>query len=233
MSTIQAEVQTLSQSRAAIYGFLAWLFLKQPDADFVTRLLANDIDDSVQIFPSGTGSTSRMIDGMKVMRSSLLDNGPRTLEDICLVLAVEHTRFLRGVGRAYGSPPPYESLYRSSETGEDNAFLLKLTDFYRQAQVAFLTENAERVDYIGVELDFMRLLCEEEGHAQEMDDTIQAEHFFHLQELHGMGSTFLRFISDPNHNRFLSWCRTVAMWLSRSGGGRERTSSGRNSSDYW
>ena len=107
----------------------------------------------------------------------------QTLEDICLALAVEHTRYLRGIGRAYGPPPPYESLYRSPEAGEDNSYLLQLTEFYQQAQAAIRTENAERVDYLGIELDFMRLLCEEESRCLEQgDDHGSCSYFIHLQQ---------------------------------------------------
>ncbi len=177
-----AEVRAQSQSRAAVYGFLAWLFLKLPDVDFVARLLANDVQDSLQLFSSDSESASRMIDGLNGMRLSLVDGVPGTLEDMCLALAVEHTRFLRGVGRAYGPPPPYESLYRSSEAGEDNSFLLQLTEFYHHAQAAILSESAERVDYLGIELDLMRLLCDEESRATGRGDTIQAAHFSRLQQ---------------------------------------------------
>ncbi len=38
--------RTQAQSRAAGYGFLAWLFLEEPDCDFVARLLADDMQDS-------------------------------------------------------------------------------------------------------------------------------------------------------------------------------------------
>jgi TorA maturation chaperone TorD len=182
MSTNRVKVQTESQSRSAIYGFIAWLFLKQPDVEFVTQLLSDDIQDSLAILPFRSESTYKIIAGLKQMRSSLLESGPRTLEDLSLALAVEHTRFLQGVGRAYSLPPPYESLYRSSEAGEDNAFLLQLTEFYRQAQAAIQTESVERVDYLGIELDLMRLLCEEESHAINQQDTAQAAHFSHLQQ---------------------------------------------------
>jgi TorA maturation chaperone TorD len=182
MTTAPVEVQTLSRSRAAIYGFIAWLLLNQPDADLVTRLQANDIQDSLTILPYGSKSTSTMIDGLKQMRSSLLESSPQTSADLCLALAVEHTRYLRGVGRSYCPPPPYESLYRSSEDGEENTFLLQLTEFYQQAQAACRTENAERVDYLGIELDFMRLLCEEESRAADGVDPVLAAHFVQLQQ---------------------------------------------------
>ncbi len=182
MSAAPVGVQHQSQSRAAIYSFLAWLFLKPPDVELVTRLMANDFQDSLAILPFGSGSTSRMVDGLKQMRSSLLERGPRPLEDICLSVAVEYTRYFRGIGRMDNPPPPYETLYRSFDAGEDNAFLLQLTEFYQQAQAAMQAENAERVDYLGIELDFMRLLCEEENRAADRDDTTQAGHFSQLQE---------------------------------------------------
>lgn len=52
MMVISAQVQAQAQSRAAIYGFLAWLFLEQPDADFVARLLDNEVQEHINSLSS-------------------------------------------------------------------------------------------------------------------------------------------------------------------------------------
>jgi TorA maturation chaperone TorD len=161
MNAVSAQAYTHTASRASLYAFLAWLFLKQPDEDFVTRLQASDIQGNLHTISSSSASMSRMIAGLNAMRSSLVGSSSRTQEGLCQALAVEHTRYLRGVGRAYGTLPPYESLFRPSWSGEDQSLLLQLAEFYHQAQAVIPGEIAERVDYLGVELDFMHLLCNE------------------------------------------------------------------------
>jgi len=175
------EVRTQVQSHASSYAFLAWLFLEQPDVDFVTRLLAGDTQDSLGSLTSSSLADSRMITGLQIMRSSLQVQGSRTIEDICLTLAVERTRLLRGVAREYGPPPPYESLYRSLEASDGISFLVQVAEFYRYAQIDLLAERADRLDYLGLELDFMRLLCEEEIRSLDQGDTDEAEGFARLQ----------------------------------------------------
>jgi putative dimethyl sulfoxide reductase chaperone len=182
MTTISAQVQAQAQSRAAIYGFLAWLFLEQPDADFVTRLLENEVQEHINSLSSKIPPDSRMLDGLQRMRLSLLNGESRTPEDLCRTLAVEHTRLMRGIGSNYGPPPPYESLYRAAESGDDHACLLQLTEFYHRAQVAIPVDDAERVDYLGVELDLMRLLCEEECRSLEQGNTMEARNYSALQQ---------------------------------------------------
>jgi TorA-specific chaperone len=170
-----------AQARAASYAFLAWLFLEPPDADFVTRLLADDLQDSLGSLTSSSSADSRIIVGLQMMRSSLQTENPCTVEDMCLALAVERTRLLRGLAREYGPPPPYESLYRSSEASGGNSFLVQMAEFYRYAQIDLPAERADRLDYLGLELDLMRLLCEEEMRSVDQGDTEEAEGFAHLQ----------------------------------------------------
>ncbi len=160
MMDTPAQVRTPLQRRAACYGFLAWLFNEQPDEDFVACLGADDLQESLRSLASGSVPDSRMISGLQVMRSSLVGDGYRAVDEICASLAVERTKLLRGIARDYGPPPPYESLYRDAQ-GETSV-LVEIAEFYRIARAELPTGRADRIDYLGLELDLMRLLCEQE-----------------------------------------------------------------------
>lgn len=175
------EMRTQIQARASSYAFLAWLFLEAPDFDFVTKLLADDLHESPGSPTSSSPAGSRMAEGLQMMRSSLQANSPCTVEDICFTLAVERTRLLRGVANGYGPPPPYESLYRSSEDRRANTFLVQVAEFFCFAQIDIPAVHADRLDYLGLELDLMRLLCEEELRLLDEGDTEEAEGFARLQ----------------------------------------------------
>ncbi len=65
MKDTPVEVRTQTQYRAASYGFLTWLFLEQPDGDFVARMLADDARDSLHLLASGSKADSRSLPDWK------------------------------------------------------------------------------------------------------------------------------------------------------------------------
>jgi TorA maturation chaperone TorD len=170
-----------ARSRSVSYAFLAWIFLEAPDCDFISRLLADDHNNWTGLISDSTDNKS-IISGLEMMHCSLRGNQPVAIEEICSYLAVEHTRLLRGVSREYGPPPPYESLYRSSEISSETSILVQIAEYYRQAQVKLPECGSDRIDYLGLELDFMRLLCEEESRCWEQGDRNAAEGFFQLSQ---------------------------------------------------
>ena len=63
----------------------------------------------------------------------------------------------------------------------------ELAAFYREAQVEFPARQVDQIDYLGLELDLMRLLCEEERSCLDQLNNETAAEFTHLQLkfLHG------------------------------------------------
>lgn len=181
MMEASGERRLLVRSRAAWYGFLAWLFLEQPDADFISRLHSVETLDHLRLFMPDSVINDKMLVGLQKLRSSVVGDGSRSVADICLALAVEHTRLLRGVAREYGPPPPYESLYRPPVARSEASTLAEIAELYRQAQVELPVERTDRLDYLGLELDMMRLLYEEESKCWDQGDSESAAGFAFLQ----------------------------------------------------
>jgi TorA maturation chaperone TorD len=83
-------------------------------------------------------------------------------EELQVRLGVDRARLLRGVKRGYGPPPPYESIYRGGEVVMGDA-ALGAKGFYAALGYHLPHGCNEPPDYIGLELDFMRFLCQEEA----------------------------------------------------------------------
>jgi TorA maturation chaperone TorD len=94
-------------------------------------------------------------------RKSLLEE--KTLTD----LSKDWTRLFRGVERD-GILPPYESLYRTGKLQEKPA--REIHRLFSQMGIRVPDEWHQPQDYIGVELDFMRLLCSREFEACEKQE---------------------------------------------------------------
>jgi len=112
----------------------------------------------------GTGNPFKQIrKGMDLIKSysskkTLLDE--ETLEN----LSKDWTRLFRGVVRD-GILPPYESLYRPERPRKEPA--QQINRLFSEMGIQVPEEWRQPSDYIGVELDFMRLLCERERQERE------------------------------------------------------------------
>lgn len=88
-------------------------------------------------------------------------------------LSKDWTRLFRGVGRN-GLLPPYGSLYRTGRLQKEP--LKEINRLFSRMGVRIPEEWHQPADYIGVELDFMRLLCQKERRAwerEEMDSAVE------------------------------------------------------------
>lgn len=79
-----------------------------------------------------------------------------------------------GLGRAYqralshvaaADCPPYESAYTAHHLFQQTQVMADVAGFYRAFGFEASTANRERVDHVGVELEFMHLLCHKEAYA--------------------------------------------------------------------
>lgn len=150
-------------SRERGYGFLAWLFLETPDSLFLQRMLGAEVGAYLASLAMSGDADPSMIAGLEEMRGWLAARAHQPLEQLRQELAVQMTRLLKGVAPGYGPPPPYEAVYRRLGAGVDVETLLSIRRFYREAGADLPSTSRERLDHLGMELDFMRFLCGEES----------------------------------------------------------------------
>ena len=182
MNAAVAEANSRTQAASAGYGFLAWLFLEPPDADFIARLLARDVQNDLRGLPSGSKAGAAWSAGWQEMSCAATGNGTRSVDETCLALQVERTRFLRGACHPDDPPPPYESLYLAPLDRGGTSVLAEVAEFYRLARVELPADPVDQLDSLGLELDLMRLLSEEENLARERKDVEDADLMAELQQ---------------------------------------------------
>ena len=169
-------------SRERSYGFLAWLFLETPDAPFIGRMLGAEVGSCVALLAT-TGSTHPMIiAGLEEMRGWLAAQAHQPLEQLRAELAVQETWLFKGIAPGYGPPPPYETVYRQPGAGADAETQLSLRSFYHEAAAELPPNARERLDHLGMELDFMRFLCGEESSHWGSNDAGEAVRYRRIQQ---------------------------------------------------
>jgi TorA maturation chaperone TorD len=184
--------QTLARIRRDFYSLLSSVYIHIPEK----KTLGFAWEPAVELlsFPQeGSEEALQHIDkGLKLIKSygsrnALLDE--KTLTN----LSKDWTRLFRGVERD-GILPPYESLYRTGKLQEKPA--REIHRLFSQMGIRVPDEWHQPQDYIGVELDFMRLLCSREFEVYEKQEkksiieVVKAEKSFVEHHLGAWASKF-------------------------------------------
>ena len=162
MTTVETQ-QTLARIRRDFYSLLSSVYIHIPEKK--TLELKWEAAAELLRFPQEGGKEAlQHIDkGLKLITSYGSRNGlpgNTLLDEKALTnLSKDWTRLFRGVERD-GILPPYESLYRTGKLQEKPA--REIHRLFSQMGIRVPDEWHQPQDYIGVELDFMRLLCSRE-----------------------------------------------------------------------
>ena len=177
-SSVESD-QAASRSRS--YGFLAWLFLESPDTAFIEQMLGEDVASYLATLATGESSHPSIIAGLEEMRGWLAAHSHQSPEQLLTLLAVQQTGLFKGIAPGYGPPPPYETVYRRPGAGGDSETMLNLRSYYREVAAEPSPNIRERLDHLGMELDFMRYLSEEESWLWRVNETAEAGRYRRIQ----------------------------------------------------
>jgi putative dimethyl sulfoxide reductase chaperone len=154
-------------ARAGAYGFLALLCNQRPSLELVRRLRTIGVEGFLGMV-DGEPDNDLIRQGLEEMAAFVAEAGNRSDAEVEELLAVDWTRLFRGVRPGYGPPPPYEGVYLGADPLQA---IQAVSSVYRQHGVAPASDSsANRPDYIGIELDFLRYLCEQQVAAHEKGD---------------------------------------------------------------
>src|SRR4030042_917421 len=159
--SVEWELPHLARSRVQIYGILSTVFGGLPGEQLVRLFSSWNVTEQV----SREFLPLKMKRGLKQINIWLKKRGSEQSE--IAALETEFTRLFRGLGREKSPPPPYESVYLDSGLlyGPSTQ---RVADIYRRFRIT--VKDNEPPDYIAMELDFMRLLCEKEAAARKNQD---------------------------------------------------------------
>jgi TorA maturation chaperone TorD len=153
----------IAKSRAAFYSFLNVHFTTLPDAAFVKRIRDGEFIQTLDALVKDDSIAKEIAAGAALMRDYINRTGSDDVAKLSEKLGVDRTRLYRGVAPGYGPPPPYESVWNGS--GQGTAVLQAIAAIYREAGLARSPDATERIDYIGVELDYMHEMASREAAA--------------------------------------------------------------------
>jgi len=173
-------VQTLAKARRDLYGLLSSAYLQLPEKKTLElkwepalRLLNDPQKGSEEAF-------KEIREGLNLVNAHSRGKD-QTAEDALTKISMDWTRLFRGVARD-GILPPYESLYRPLRPQKKPA--QEVNRLFSKMGIQVPEEWHQPSDYIGVELDFMRFLCEKEWNVRDsagsnaLRETIEAEKSF-------------------------------------------------------
>lgn len=157
------ELAEIAQARAAFLSFLSLHFNTLPDTAFVAHLRDGELSAVLDALMNDPSIPAEIAAGARLMVDYLEQTRAEDPSKLSETLGVDRTRLYRGVAQGFGPPPPYEMVW--SKTGEGFGVLQKVAGVYREAGLETSPDAQERLDYIGIELDFVRELALREADA--------------------------------------------------------------------
>jgi putative dimethyl sulfoxide reductase chaperone len=167
------EMAELAQQRSAVYAFLSGIFRVLPDQGFVGRLTDGRMGTLLDAL-SADDVPSDIETGIRLIQGYLTSIQTVPADQVETDLAVERARLLQGIKPGYGPPPPYESVYRGTTDNSMSQTLLQVKRAFADAGVSVPESVHEPADYIGLELELMRYLANQEAQAWRTGDEAQA-----------------------------------------------------------
>jgi putative dimethyl sulfoxide reductase chaperone len=153
---------TLAQVRRSVYELLSAFYLDLPDRAMIQSIFDPDFERELSSVASAF-ETGEIRDGLRLIHGFISSFRKKPEEETLKRIAVDRTKLFRGISEETGPPPPYESVYREQRT--DGASRAEVFRFYGKLGVTPPETITESPDYLGVEIDFMRLLCRQEEEA--------------------------------------------------------------------
>ncbi len=173
------ELAQLARARAAFLSFLNLHFQVLPDVSFVERVRNGDLTSVLEALKSDPSDDVEIATGASLMEDFIDKTRNVDAAKLSDDLGVDRTRLYRGVAPSYGPPPPYEMVW--SKNVQDISVLTTIAGIYAEAGLATSPDAHNRVDYIGVELDFVRELASREAAAWESGDADTANKWLKVQ----------------------------------------------------
>jgi TorA maturation chaperone TorD len=180
--TLQEQAD-LAVIRGKVFGFLASIYGQLPGPGLVQGLMDGGMMTLLDALTANElAGDAEMVEGLKLVKAYLQANRDTPAETMQTELAVDRTRLLRGVKPGYGPPPAYESVWAGSVEYPRVEASVSVVRAYADAGVGMADGVHDQPDFIGLELDFMRLLAEKEAKACQKGDEREVRRILESEE---------------------------------------------------
>jgi TorA maturation chaperone TorD len=148
-----------AEARRLVYDLLSVLYLELPDVKMVEAVFDHDCETQLSAIGS-LFNKGEMQEGLQLIGNFISCSRQRSKAEILQEVSVDRTRLFRGIDEKYSPPPPYESVYREDKLCGKPAG--EVSALYTTVGMRLSEDYIELPDYLGVELDFMRIICQTE-----------------------------------------------------------------------
>jgi len=205
ISSSQGRPIDLSRARASFYAFLNIHFTDLPGEPFSRELRKEEFRAALKGLEAGKGVHPEIALGAAKMQAFLKGTQELDARDLAEKLGIDRTRLYRGVSPEGGPVPPYQALWVEKE-GDLAAVLKRICRAYAEGGFSFRNGVHERVDYIGIQLDYLEQLVLKEISARESGEEPAIQEALNHQRtflLEHVGQWVPRFVSSA-----LTYART-------------------------
>ncbi|MCL1917858.1 MAG: molecular chaperone TorD family protein [Peptococcaceae bacterium] len=175
------EMAQSAHTRASFGSFLNVHFITLPDLGFIERIRSAGFRATLESLVTDQALPGDLSAGAALMLKFLDENADVEAAELSIVLGKDRTYLYRGVNPKDSPPPPCEAVWSRSRPNVIE-LLQELTGIYRQSGLALAENAGERLDYIGVEMDYLHRLAEKEAEAWQMGDVEVAGELLKQQE---------------------------------------------------
>lgn len=183
------EYVLVAEARRQVYDLLSALYLELPNLKMIQSMFGTEFKRGLSSAVSNF-EADEIKEGLKLIAGFITAFEEQSTEEVLKRISIDRTRLLRGVGQQHSPSPPYESVYRDGRLCSEST--MEVSQIYRRLGITLPEAWTEPPDYIGIELDFMRLVCQGEKEAWQSDSFDEA-----LERLEA-GGDFLK-------NHILQW----------------------------
>ena len=194
-----------ARRRARVYEMLVMVFGRVPDADLIGRMQSAEFRGLVQAF--GRAGSKELKKSAVLIDTYLTGAAGREEAAVVEELSVDRTLLVRAPGES-GLKAPYEGLYQKEKSKGGAPLAVKT--FYRRAGLLPGEAVNESPDFLGLELDFMKHLCQREADRWETSgeaaETIGLEHEFLTKHLGSWIGEYCRLAAALAKTDFFRGC---------------------------
>jgi putative dimethyl sulfoxide reductase chaperone len=168
------EMIQMAQARASLYSFASLPFNALPNLAFVQHIRGSAYVSALEALADDKSLPEDVTTGASLMQGFVCSTGDKDESALSDELGVDRTRLYRGVSPSYGPPPPYEAVWTKAGTPVTE-LLQAVARTYREAGVVLSPETKERIDYVGIQLDFSQQLALREAEAWDAGEPERAK----------------------------------------------------------
>jgi len=199
------EIAECATTRATFINFLNVHFVTLPDLAFTQKTRSDAFRATLESLIADEALAGDMSAGALLMLAFIDDNAGEEDVEFSHMLGRDRTILYKGLTPKESPPTPCEAVWSKTRTNVTE-LLTELVGIYRQAGMALAEDANERLDFVGVELDFLRQLALKEAEAWQAGEQDEAWELLRQQAdfftVH-MGDWIVAFIE-----RALSMART-------------------------